>query len=1270
MKTKLFALFMVAVLSASGQMGSLITNMDNSKGVEYWMHIARQKKLTPSETEEFVKSHLADKDILSSKNVPNSGVNPIIQQACTNMDFESGTLNGWVATNGYHPQYNSTGCCPLSGGAQTIMTGNATDPCGGFPVVCPGGVFSLKLGNNQVGGRADRIEQTFMVTPANAYFTYKYAVVLQEPGHNPLHQPKFEIEMLDQNGNQIPCTYYSVTAGQNIPGFQNSTSCPNVIFKPWSSVSADLTSYIGQNVTIRFTTYDCALGGHYAYAYIDGSCISFPQTQPDTICVGDVKTLCAPSGFLTYTWSGTGVNGNNNQCVSVSNPGTYAVQTTMYTGCSGPTFYFPLYNHPTPNANFNIGNGNNTCGLTVTFHNTSSNAGGNTYWFWNFGDGNTSTVQNPVHTYATPGQYSVTLIVGNSFGCYDTTGMLIDVNNPVLADFQYNNVCLGTATSFTNLSTNGGQGSLNYQWFFGDGGTSGQTNPSYTYLSSGTYSVMLIATSNKGCKDTIVKVVGVYPLPNVSFSAQNTCDGNPITFNSNANVPNGSIISYQWNFGNGQTSTVPNPSYTYPTTGNYSVVLTVTSNNNCVNTVSDVVSVYPLPNVNFVASNVCYGTAVSFNNQTTIVSGSITTYLWNFGNGQTSTQFNPQYAYTSPGVYSVTLIATSDNNCTSSITNTVEVYPLPQVQFTANNNCVYSTISFSNQSNISAGQIVQYQWNFSNGTSSSLVNPQLVMPNAGIYYATLTVVSDHNCMASTTNSFEVYPLPNVIFSFNNVCQGVAAYFTNQSNIISGSIVSYQWNFGNGLISSQPNPNVMYNSAGNYVVTLTAISDKNCISSVSDTISIYATPMAQFTVTPACLNQANAFTNLSTISSGSISKYKWDFENDGIWDDSTNMNPTHIYPNFGQYYVKLKTISNNGCSHETLKKAIVHMNPVANFSNSRTCLGDETHFSNLSYSNEGIITAYYWDLNADGYFDNVSVNPSFTYPAHGSYLITLEVQNEYGCVNLIKKPVYVNPNPNPIFSIANPKGCPKHCVIFENQSTIVSGNIQSYQWNFGDGEISNENNPVHCYENGGVYSVILKAISDSGCVGSFSLPNSIEVYPTPLAGFITNPDRALDEMEPLEVKDASSGATIITYTLSDGSTYNVPNFTYNITKENMEKLLIYQRVINDYGCRDSLLKIIEIIPGFAVYFPNAFTPNDDNLNDGFAGKGYGIEEFKLYVFDRWGHIIYESNDINKPWDGKDKISNELVPNDTYVWKAIVKDKRNKAHEFVGKVTVVR
>ncbi|MBC7864952.1 MAG: hypothetical protein IAF38_18405, partial [Bacteroidia bacterium] len=278
--------------------------------------------------EEFLSARLTDyKNRNSSQALKMSAINPVTNAACTNIDFEQGTMNGWNVSTGYNPNYNVIGCCASPGGAQAIMSGAGTDACGGFPVVAPGGSFSLMLGNSAVNGVADRIEQTFTVAANNTFFSYRYAVVLEDPGHAVTDQPSFQIEMLDSSGNQIPCAQYQVSAGQGIPGFQNSATCPGVVYKPWSNVTIDLSGYLGQNVTIRFTTYDCALGGHFGYAYLDGACLQFQSVVNDTVCSNSTLQLFGISGAGSWLWSGTGVNGATTQNVTINSPGNYSVSS-------------------------------------------------------------------------------------------------------------------------------------------------------------------------------------------------------------------------------------------------------------------------------------------------------------------------------------------------------------------------------------------------------------------------------------------------------------------------------------------------------------------------------------------------------------------------------------------------------------------------------------------------------------------------------------------------------------------------------------------------------------------------------------------------------------------------------------------------------------------------------------------------------------------------------------------------------------------------------
>jgi len=355
LKALFLSWFLATTLIVCAQQDSLLYNS------AYWNGYADKLQLAPADRMEFIQAHKRLKDgvpqIVSTPMMPAAkhGTVSTFSGPCVNADFETGNFTGWNRTSGFHPLFNATGCCPNANGQQLITSGAGVDPYGGFPVVFPGGNFSLRLGNNGTGGQADRLEQSFLVSTSNANFTYRYAVVLEDPGHSANQQPAFLVEMLDSTGAQVPCTYYYVAAGQGIPGFFNSPTA-GVIYKPWTAVALNLNPYIGQVLTIRFTTYDCSLGGHFGYAYIDGVCQAFTGNGADTICAGTNTNFCAPSGMASYTWNGPGLTNLVGQCATVSAQGIYTVQTDLFTGCPGPSFTYTLttQNAPTVTASNNL----------------------------------------------------------------------------------------------------------------------------------------------------------------------------------------------------------------------------------------------------------------------------------------------------------------------------------------------------------------------------------------------------------------------------------------------------------------------------------------------------------------------------------------------------------------------------------------------------------------------------------------------------------------------------------------------------------------------------------------------------------------------------------------------------------------------------------------------------------------------------------------------------------------------------------------------------
>jgi PKD repeat protein len=329
---------------------------------------------------------------------------------CYNAGFESAGFSGWTGRTGSNINGTAYYTRQFLESGHHAITSPGSDPAVGtsLPTVCPwGGSHSVKLGNGTAGAEAEQLERTFYITSSNRYFTYSYAVVTETSDHTGNGHPFFVAEFIDSKGAQVPCSVDSV-----LPDSPGMTAVGNTftVYKGWTSRTVDLTNYIDQYVTLRFTTADCSLGGHYTYAYIDGSCI---DTEQKLVMCGGPVTLAAPGGARSYHWS----TGSNAPSIQVSTPGDYSV--TISNGCA-VTMNYHVSKGAAPMASFISATG----GSTVEYTNTTIAA---VSCSWDFGDGSTSNTISPAHNYPGPGTYTTCLTVADSSGCSTSTCQVVNI---------------------------------------------------------------------------------------------------------------------------------------------------------------------------------------------------------------------------------------------------------------------------------------------------------------------------------------------------------------------------------------------------------------------------------------------------------------------------------------------------------------------------------------------------------------------------------------------------------------------------------------------------------------------------------------------------------------------------------------------------------------------------------------------------------------------------------------------------------------------------
>lgn len=447
-----------------------------------------------------------------------------------------------------------------------------------------------------------------------------------------------------------------------------------------------------------------------------------------------------------------GTSSEQNPIHEFDHPGSYDVKLSIFgQGCSDNT-HQPILVTPGPEcfALFNSYQQNDP-ELKVEF--TDLSIGEASAWLWDFGDGNMSDLQNPVHVYENPGDFEVSLTISIPT-CNDTYTRNLTVKQDTLcqADFEYQQISLlEPVIEFTNLST--GENLLFY-WDFGDGTTSQETSPIHEFGAFGIYNVTLKVVG-LGCADSLTKQIEVFePVlcqADFSFSSQ-TPESLEISF---TNQSTGEINNFAWDFGDGSFSIEENPIHTYSEPGIYNVELAVFAAD-CADSIQKTVEitepVFCEAGFSF-SSQSPEALEISFFNES---SGAISTFAWDFGDGSFSTLENPIHTYSQPGIYNVELAVFADG-CADSLQKTLEITEpvFCEAAFTIEHEYPQSKlVSFINQS---VGNNFASSWNFGDGASSTETNPQHEYTGPGIFTVTLSISTSDLCSDTLSSNLEILP---------------------------------------------------------------------------------------------------------------------------------------------------------------------------------------------------------------------------------------------------------------------------------------------------------------------------------------------------------------------------------------------------------------------------------------------------------------------------------------------------------------------------------
>lgn len=807
----------------------------------------------------------------------------------------------------------------------------------------------------------------------------------------------------------------------------------------------------------------------------------------------------------------------------------------------------------------------------------------------------------------------------------------------------------------------------------------------YMFTQTGTFELPVQNThpALENCNNTeeVLLPITVKVNPTSDFTyVYSGCISDTVQFSSPANSGNGYTINkWTWTFPDATSSTQQNPSKLFTAPGTKAINLKVVSTEGCVGDTTRDIVVHDKPVTTFgiTPATACERDTLTFTDTSSYAgSAPITSWYWDFGNANTITATNgnaQRMWYNNYGNYTIRHAVKVGNACASDTVNKViRVFANPLNAFSSPAGClpIDGFVQFGNLSTVPDGQVISaYAWNFgdpnatpSNPNTSTQRSPSHIYTAYGTYPVMHRVTTVNGCFTEAVVNITFNVRATLAYpALAAVCENaipVSIATAGVTNGVNGTGV-YR---GPGT-DAAGNFTASAAGAGTHTIWYIFTTAGGCKDSISSTVKVLPKPTASFTATAdVCTGDLATITDRSTLLSGRIVSWRWDFGN-AASATYNNGNPfTVSYPTHSMYTVKLVAVSDSSCVSDTASRQIsVHAFPLANFNPpASVCMPNGiAAFTNLTSVPDNAGLTYQWNFG-DGSSGSVATNPTHTYTNKGPFTIMLTATTAFGCRHDTSKVLNAFfDKPVAAFAVSPDTLCQGTDNVFTDMSTPAGG-ITSWMWTFGDNSLSTNPSPGKRYARPGNYDVKLVVTSNAGCK-SDTFTKTVVVYLQPVVD--AGPSFVVAQGSIIQFKATANDSSTLQFQWQPAADFQNANVLR--PKLIAMKDQVYTLTAMGQGnCTATDEVAVKIQKPIKV--PNAFTPNNDGTNDTWVlGNLSDYADATVEIYNRYGQVIHKANAQSRPWDGTYKGS--PLPVATYYY---IINLRNGTAPIQGVVTIIR